>query len=102
MKQIPQIVKDAAKDLIKAYGGKIDFLGKYEGADAYMFHFPNDSCTGFPFVYIHKDGKVTEITGFEAERSGLNSGSAIYWLCDLEQVTVILSFSFLIHNVGHI
>lgn len=66
MKQIPQIVKDAAKDLIKAYGGKIDFLGKYEGADAYMFHFPDDSCTGFPFVYIHKDDKLTEITGFEA------------------------------------
>ena len=47
-------------------------------------------------------GGVIEITGFEAERSGLKSGSAIYWLCDLEQVTVILSFSFLIHNVGHI
>lgn len=66
MKQTPQIVKDAAKDLIKAYGGKVDFLGKYEEADAYMFHFPDDSTTGFPFVYIHKDDKVTEITGFEA------------------------------------
>lgn len=47
-------------------------------------------------------GGVIEITGFEAERSGLKSGSAIYWLCDLEQATVILSFSFLIYNVGHI
>lgn len=66
MKQIPQIVKDAAKDLIKIYGDNIDFLGKYEGADAYIYHFPDDTSTGFPFVYIHKDDKVTEITGFEA------------------------------------
>lgn len=66
MKQTPQIVKDAAKDLIKAYGGKVDFLGKYKGADAYMLKFPEDADTGFPFVYIHKDDKVTEIIGFEA------------------------------------
>lgn len=66
MKQTPQIVKDAAKELIKAYGGKVDFLGKHEGADTYMFKFPEDADTGFPFVYIHKDGKVTEFTGFEA------------------------------------
>ena len=45
---------------------------------------------------------VIEIAGFEAERSGLKSGSAVYWLCDLEQETVILGFSFLIHNVGHV
>lgn len=66
MKQTPQIVKDAAKALINAYGGKIDFLGKYEEADAYIYHFPDDTSTGFPFIYIHKGDKVTEITGFEA------------------------------------
>ena len=66
MKQIPQIVKDAASDLIEEYGDNFDYLGKYEGADAYRFKFPEDADTGFPFVYIHKDGKVTEITGFEA------------------------------------
>lgn len=66
MRQIPQIVKDAAKDLIKIYGDNIDFLGKYEGADAYMLKSPEDADTGFPFVYIHKDDKVSEITGFEA------------------------------------
>ena len=66
MKQVPQIVKDAAKDLIKAYGGEINFLGKHEGADAYILKLPEDVDTGFPFVYIHKDDNVTEITGFEA------------------------------------
>lgn len=66
MVKIPQIVKDAAKDLIKIYGDKVDYLGKYEGADAYVFSFPEDSCTGFPFVYLVKDGKVDVITDFLA------------------------------------
>lgn len=30
MKQIPQIVKDAASDLIEEYGDNFDYLGKYE------------------------------------------------------------------------
>ena len=66
MKQTPQIVKDAASYLIEMYGDNFDYLGKHEGADVYMYLFPDGSCTGFPFVYIHKDDKVTEITGFEA------------------------------------
>ena len=66
MTKIPQIVKDAAKDLIEIYGDKFDYLGKYEGADAYVFSFPEDSCTGFPFVYLVKDDKVEEISGFLA------------------------------------
>lgn len=66
MKQTPQIVKDAASYLIEMYGDNFDYLGKHEGADVYTYHFPDDSCTGFPFVYIHKDDKVTEITGFVA------------------------------------
>ena len=66
MKQTPQIVKDVASHLIEEYGDNFDYLGKYEGADVYMFKFQEDADTGFPFVYIHKDGKVTEITGFEA------------------------------------
>lgn len=62
MKKIPQIVKDVARGLIKMYGDAIDYLGKYEGVDAYMYHFPDDSCTGYPFVYLVKDGKVDIVT----------------------------------------
>lgn len=62
MKKIPQTVKDAARDLIKMYGDAIDYLGKYEGADAYMYHFPDDSCTDYPFVYLVKEGKVDIVT----------------------------------------
>lgn len=66
MKKIPQIVKDAARDLIEMYGDAIDYLGKYEGADFYMFKFPEDAETGFPFVYQCENGEVLEITGFHA------------------------------------
>ena len=66
MVKIPQIVKDAAKDLIEIYGDKFDYLGKYEGADAYVYQFPDGVCTGFPFVYLVKDDKVEEISEFLA------------------------------------
>lgn len=62
MKEIPQIVKDAAHDLIEMYGDTIDYLGQYEGADAYRYHFPDDCNTGLPFVYLVKDGKVDIVT----------------------------------------
>lgn len=60
MKKIPQIVKDAARDLIKMYGDAIDYLGKYEGADAYMYHFPDDY--GLSVFYLVKDSKVDIVT----------------------------------------
>ena len=66
MVKVPQIVKNAAKDLIEIYGDKFDYLGKFEGADAFAFSFPEDSCTGFPFVYLVKDDKVEVILGFLA------------------------------------
>lgn len=62
MVKIPQIVKNAAKDLIEIYGDKFNYLGKYEEAEAYAFSFPEDSSIGFPFVYLVKDGKVDIVT----------------------------------------
>jgi hypothetical protein len=64
--KVPQQVKTAAKSLIDIYGDSFDYLGKYKGGDAFLFRFPEDACTGFPFVYLFVAGKVTEITGFEA------------------------------------
>lgn len=58
----PAIVKKAAKELIQMYGDKFDFLGKYEGADAYMYVFPDDCSTGYPIVYLLKDDKVDVVT----------------------------------------
>lgn len=67
MANIPQIVKKAAHDLIEIYGDHFDYLGKFEEADAYMYHFPDDVDTGFPFVYLlNSDNSVSEIDGFQA------------------------------------
>jgi hypothetical protein len=64
--KVPEQVKTAAQSLIDIYGDSFDYLGKYKGRDAFLFRFPEDSCTGFPFVYLFAAGKVTEITGFKA------------------------------------
>lgn len=63
---IPAKVKEAAKGLIAMYGSRFKHLGKSDGADFYMFKFPDDEETGFPFVYQYKDGEVLTIEGFAA------------------------------------
>ncbi len=65
---IPQAVIEIAKDLIKLYGDSFKWLGRYKGHDAYLFQFPENSFTGFPFVYLYDAEKniAVEITGFEA------------------------------------
>lgn len=64
--KVPEQIKSAAKSLIDVYGNAFDYLGRYKGKDAFMFRFPDDTNTGFPYIYLFKDDKVTEITGFEA------------------------------------
>ena len=66
MVKVPQIVKDAAKYLVDLYGDNFNYLGKFEGADAYVYQFPDGVCTGFPFVYLVKDDKVEVIEGFDS------------------------------------
>lgn len=64
--KVPEQIKKAAKSLIDLYGDAFDYLGKYKGKDAFLFRFPEDSNTGFPFIYLLNSDKVTETTGFEA------------------------------------
>lgn len=59
----PQTIVNAAKSLIEIYGENFSYLGRYDGADAYVYEFPKDSSTGYPFVYLLKEGVVTEVTG---------------------------------------
>ena len=66
---IPEQVKDEARVLIEQYGESFDYLGNHEGQEVYMFKFPADSDTGFPFVYWYKDGNVFVETGFSALES---------------------------------
>ena len=63
---VPVKVQEVAKGLIDMYGPSFDYLGKYEGSDFYMFVFPEDSNTGFPYVYQLENDEVLEITGFPA------------------------------------
>lgn len=60
---IPKQVKDEARALIEQYGDSLEYLGGYEGQEAYMFKFPEDSCTGYPFVYLYDGNTATEISG---------------------------------------
>ena len=62
---VPQAVIEIANDLIKLYGDNFKHLGHYKGHDAYLFQFPKNSFTGFPFVYLYDAEKniAVEITG---------------------------------------
>lgn len=64
--EVPAPVLAAAAGLVEMYGPQFELLGQTDGADVYMFCFPDDEVTGFPFVYLLKDGKAKEVTGFDA------------------------------------
>lgn len=70
MKNIPDIVKKAAAELIEAYGDSIVYIGEYSGCEAYLFQFPEDVETGFPFYYLYDGKSVDVVTGFDALRLG--------------------------------
>lgn len=59
---VPEAVKKAAKYLIDSYDSDIDYLGKYEESDVFVFNFSEPACIGYPSVFLYKDGKVEEIT----------------------------------------
>lgn len=70
MTSIPAQVKKAAAELIEAYGDSIDYIGIYKGKQVYLYRFPEDVETGFPFYFLHDGKSVDTITGFEALRLG--------------------------------
>lgn len=65
---IPKVVLDAAKGLIGQYGQNFKKLGLYNGQEAYMYQFPENSFTGFPFVFLYnvESNIVVGVKGFEA------------------------------------
>lgn len=67
-KEIPQAVKNEAIGLIELFGEKLQYIGQYKSRDAFLFMFPKNMLTGFPYVYLYDttEDKATEITGFEA------------------------------------
>ena len=63
---IPEQVRSEARLLIEQYGESFGYLGNHGGADFFVFEFPEDSSTGFPYVYQYENGSVLTLTGFEA------------------------------------
>ena len=65
---IPEAVIKEAKDLIDRYGESIDYLGEFEEDEAYIFVFPGNMETGFPFIYLYDKAsdQAMTITGFKA------------------------------------
>lgn len=59
---IPQPVLKAAKKLIDRYGNRLAFVGKYNGQNVYVFSFPDDVETGFPFLYLYDEKQQTVFT----------------------------------------
>ena len=70
MTHIPAQVKKAAAELIEIYGESIDYIGIYKGKQVYLYRFPEDIETGFPFYYLFDGKSVNVVTGFEALRLG--------------------------------
>lgn len=68
MDNIPQVVKDKAKNLVEQYGDNIRFVGINGDNAVYSFMFPENERTGFPYIYVYnkKDNSVEEITGIRA------------------------------------
>ncbi|WP_304523016.1 hypothetical protein [Bacteroides acidifaciens] len=68
MNNVPTAIQNAAKGLTDMYGQNFAYLGQYQGRAAWRYCFPEDTDTGYPFVYLYADGHVDEITGREALR----------------------------------
>jgi hypothetical protein len=77
-KETPRAVKEQARNLIDLFGEKISYIGRYKTLEAYLFQFPRNMLTGFPYVYLYDvaTDKATETTGF----------AALSILCEVEKI----------------
>ena len=66
MTHIPAQVKKAAAELIEIYGESIDYIGIYKGKQVYLYRFPEDVDTGFPFYFLYDGRSVDIVSGFQA------------------------------------
>lgn len=66
-KKIPEQVIKKAESLIAEYWENIIYLGADEDVEYYKYVFPENTKTGYPFVFIYhpQSGEVEVITGFE-------------------------------------
>ncbi len=64
---IPKPIQKAMESWCNDYAGHIEYLGEYQGRNAYTYDFEDDDLEiGFPVVYLlNSDNTVEEIGGFE-------------------------------------
>ena len=59
---IPAKVTDAASELIKSYGNHVEYLGDFNGIQAFYYHYPHDITAGVCPVYLFDGTSVDEVT----------------------------------------
>lgn len=60
---IPSQVMNAASELRSMYGEHVEYLGEFQGAQAYYYHYPDDVTAGVCPVYLYDGTTVDEVTG---------------------------------------
>lgn len=64
---IPQPIRKAAAWFRRGYpGAEVVHLGDYRGEDAYYVRMPEGTVTGYPPVFLLREGKAVEIIGEES------------------------------------
>ncbi len=61
---VPEEIKEVAKENIEESGPEFEYLGKYEGGDYYAK--VEKGFVGFPLIFVFKDGKARELIGNES------------------------------------
>ena len=62
----PQVVKEEAKYFLDE-GAKLYHIGEFNGYEVYQVGFPPDECTGYPIVFLYKEGEPVLELQYEAE-----------------------------------
>lgn len=67
---IPQVIINAAQELVAMYGNNLKYMGQCNKMDVYKFQFPDNTETGFPVLYLYDNSndEILEISGFESFR----------------------------------
>ena len=60
---IPSQVMKAASELRAMYGEHVEYLGEFQGAQVYYYHYPDDITAGVCPVYLYDGTTVDEVTG---------------------------------------
>jgi len=63
----PQAVKDDAKFFLDE-GAKLYHIGEYEGYEVYGIRYAEEMETGYPIVFLYKEGEPVMELQYEAEQ----------------------------------